>query len=126
MLLQMALFPSGGLILHCKYICLSISHIFIHSSIHGHLDCFHVLVVVNSIAVNIGMHVSFSTMVFSGYMPRSGIAGSHGSSIFHFLRHLQTVFCSGFTIFYAHQQNRQGPLYPHPLQYLLLGNKNWT
>ena len=32
---------------------------FIHSSGNGHLDCFHVLAVINSAAVNIGVHVSF-------------------------------------------------------------------
>ena len=48
---------------------------FIHSSINGHLGCFHVLAVVNSAAVNNGIHVSFSTLVPSGYMPRSGIVG---------------------------------------------------
>ena len=37
---------------------------FIHSSIDGHLDCFHVLSIVNSAAVNIGMHVSFQIMIF--------------------------------------------------------------
>ena len=48
---------------------------FIHSSVHGHLRCFHVLAVVNSAAMNAGIHVSFSILVSSGYMPRSGTAG---------------------------------------------------
>ena len=53
-------------------------HIFIHSSVDGHLGCFHVLALINSVAVNIGIHVSFWVMVFSGYMPSSRIAGSYG------------------------------------------------
>ena len=32
---------------------------FIHLSVDGHLGCFHVLSIVNSVAVNIGVHVSF-------------------------------------------------------------------
>ena len=48
---------------------------FIHSSVDGHLGCFHNLTIVNNAAVNIGVHVSFSIMVFSGYMPSSGLLG---------------------------------------------------
>ena len=57
---------------------------FIHSSIDGHLGCFHVQAVGNSAAVNTGVHVSFwiIVIIFSGYMPSRGIAESYGSSIF--------------------------------------------
>ena len=48
---------------------------FIHASIDEHLGCFHVLAIVNSAAVNIGVHVSFSVLISSGYMPRTGLAG---------------------------------------------------
>ena len=50
-----------------------ISLLIIHSSVDGDLHCFRVLAIVNSAAVNLGVHVSFSIMVFSGYMPSSGI-----------------------------------------------------
>ena len=56
-------------------------NLFIHSSIDGHLGCFHVLAVVNSAAMNSGIHVSFSIFVSSGYVPRSGITGSYGGSV---------------------------------------------
>ena len=51
---------------------------FIHSSVDGHLGCFHVLAVINSAAMNNEIHVSFSILVSSGYMPRSGISESYG------------------------------------------------
>ena len=49
----------------CVCICIYISHIFfIHSSVDGHLGCFHVLTIVNSAATNTGVHVSFRIRVF--------------------------------------------------------------
>ena len=44
----------------------------------GHLGYFRVLAIVNSVAVNNGIYVSFSVLVSSGYMSRSGIARSYG------------------------------------------------
>ena len=64
------------IVFHCMY------HILIYSSVSGGLGCLYVLAIVNSATVNIGMHVSFSVKVLSRSVPRSGITGSYGSSIF--------------------------------------------
>ena len=62
-----------------------------HSSVDGHLGCFHVLGIVNSAAMNNGIHVSFSTVVSSGYMPRSEIAGSYDGFIPSFFK--ESPYC---------------------------------
>ena len=92
---------------------------FIHSSVDGRLSCFYVLAIVNSAAKNIGIHVSFEILVSSGYMPRSGTAGSYGGFIPSFLRNLYTVFNSGCISLHSHQEYKSLPFSPHPLQHLL-------
>ena len=64
------------------YIYVCVYRILIQSSVDEYLGCFHVLAIVTSAAVNTGVHISFQTGVlsFSGYIPRSAIAGSYGSS----------------------------------------------
>ena len=80
---------------------------FTHSPVDGQLGCFYVLTIVNSAAMNIGVHASFQIRVLSRYMPKSGTAGSFlvqlDNSIFHFLENLHIVLHSGCTNLQSHQ-----------------------
>jgi hypothetical protein len=97
------------------------NHIFcIHSSVEGHLGSFQLLAIINKAAMDIVEHVSFVPFgTSSGYMPRRGIVGSSGSTMFNFLRNHQTDFQSVCTSLQSSQQWRSVPISPHPRQHLL-------
>jgi hypothetical protein len=89
-------------------------HIFcIHSSVEGHLGFFQLLAIINKATMNIVEHVLLLQVgISSEYIPRSGIAGSSGSTMSNFLRNHQTDFQSACTSLQSHQQWRGVPISP--------------
>ena len=71
MLLQMALL---SVLFYGREICIVyMYHLFVYSSVDEHLGCFCVLTIVNSAAVDIGVHVSFQILVSQDICPGVGL-----------------------------------------------------
>jgi hypothetical protein len=72
-------------------VCMCACVIFIHSSTNGHLDCFHILVII----INTAMNIQDSGLISFEDAPNRGIAVSKGNSTFMFFRKLHSVFHNG-------------------------------
>jgi hypothetical protein len=87
---------------------------FLYSFVHGHLGWFYTLAIVNTAAISMGGKLSllYADLHTFGYVPKSGITGPYGSSIFRFLKKLHFDFHSGSTNLHSHQQLYKNSFFP--------------
>lgn len=79
------------------------------------VSCFHILTIVNSVAMSISMQTSFLNKVFwfLGWMPGSRIAESHGSPILSFWRSVHIVFQKRSNLFMFPSEGMRAPFILH-------------
>ena len=85
-------------------------HSLIYFSVDGHLGRFHFLATMNNVVMDIHMQVFVWTQVSNslGDIPRSGIPGSHGNSVFNLSGKRQTVSQGGCTVFTIPPAEQEG------------------
>ena len=93
-------------LLHSIPLCKCTTFFLIHLLTDGHLGCFQHLAIVNSTAMNIGVHKFFCIVIsgFLGYSSSSELLGQRAVPLSVFLRKFHTVLHSGCTSLHSHQQ----------------------